>query len=103
MTCPYHGATFDGEGECVEFITEGPDSKMVGAMTAKKYPTITLKNMVFVWMGEGEPVDPKEDIPAEMFEGEETAVFSTFRYWDCNWMVALENTTPFWHTAPPSG
>ena len=92
LTCPYHGATFDGEGECVEFITEGPDSKMVGAMKAKKYPTITLKNMVFVWMGEGEPVDPKEDIPAEMFEGEETAVFSTFRYWDCNWMVALENT-----------
>ena len=92
LTCSYHGATFDGEGECVEFITEGPDSKMVGAFKAKKYPTVTLKNMVFVWMGEGEPVDPKEDLPPELFEGEETGIFTTFRYWECNWMVALENT-----------
>ena len=91
LTCPYHGATFDGDGECVEFITEGPDSKMVGNVKAKKYPTVTLKNIVFVWMGEGEPVDPKEDIPPEMFEGEDTRVFTSFRYWDCNWMVALEN------------
>ena len=92
LTCSYHGATFDGDGECAEFLTEGPDSKMVGAFRAKKYPTITLKGMVFVWMGEGEPVDPKEDIPQEMFEGKETAVFESIRYWNCNWMVALENT-----------
>jgi len=92
VTCPYHGATFNGEGECVEFITEGPDSKMVGAFKAKKYPTVTLKGMVFVWMGEAEPVPPEEDIPPEMFEGDETSIYTTFRYWDCNWMVALENT-----------
>ena len=35
VSCPYHGATFDGSGECVEFITEGPDSKMVGRVQAK--------------------------------------------------------------------
>ena len=31
VTCPYHGATFDGAGNCVAFLTEGPDSRMVGA------------------------------------------------------------------------
>jgi phenylpropionate dioxygenase-like ring-hydroxylating dioxygenase large terminal subunit len=91
ISCPYHGATFDGNGECIEFITEGPDSKMVGRVKAKKYPTVTLKGLVFVWMGEGEPVDPKEDIPPEFFE-KEAVVQYTFRYWDCNWMIALENT-----------
>src|SRR4051794_22191756 len=91
VSCPYHGATFDGEGECVEFITEGPDSKMVGRVKAKSYPTVTLKGMVFVWMGETEPVDPREDIPPEFFEPE-SVVEHTIRYWDCNWMIALENT-----------
>ena len=93
VSCPYHGATFDGNGECVEFITEGPDSKMVGRVKAKKYPTVTLKGVAFVWMGEEAPVEPKEDIPPEFFEGEETVVMSRFRYWDVNWMIALENTS----------
>lgn len=91
LTCAYHGATFNGDGECVEFLTEGPDSKMVGSLKAKKYPTVTLKGIVFVWMGDGEPVPPEEDIPPEFFEPE-TLVQSAYRYWDCNWMVALENT-----------
>ncbi len=93
ISCAYHGATFDGDGECVEFITEGPDSKMVGRLKAKKFPTITKKGIVFVWMGEGEPVPPEEDIPPEFFEGKETQVWTTFRYWNCNWMIALENTS----------
>ena len=91
LSCPYHGATFDGEGECVEFITEGPDSKMVGRLKARKYPTQTLKGIVFVWMGEGEPVPIEEDVPPEFFEGDKALVLNTFRYWHCNWMVALEN------------
>jgi phenylpropionate dioxygenase-like ring-hydroxylating dioxygenase large terminal subunit len=91
LSCPYHGATFDGNGECVEFITEGPDSKMVGRMHAKKYPTVTLKGLVFVWMGEGEPTDPKEDIPPDFFD-EETVVRHAWNYWHCNWTIALENT-----------
>ena len=92
LSCPYHGATFDGDGECVEFITEGPDSKMVGQLKARKFPTRTLKGMVFIWMGEGEPAPIEEDIPPEFFEDSNTLVFATTRYWDCNWMVALENS-----------
>jgi len=91
LSCPYHGATFDGDGECVEFITEGPDSKMVGQLKARKFPTRTLKGIVFVWMGEGEPVPIEEDVPPEFFEGKETLIEYTIRYWDCNWMIALEN------------
>src|SRR5579862_3074572 len=35
VTCPYHGATFDGKGQCVAFLTEGPESKMVGELKAR--------------------------------------------------------------------
>ena len=91
LSCPYHGGTFDGNGECVAFITEGPDSKMVGRLKARKYPTLTLKGTVFVWMGAGEPAPPEEDIPPEFFEPKTTLILTTWRYWHCNWMIALEN------------
>ena len=91
LSCAYHGATFDGEGECVEFITEGPESKMPGRLHARKFPTVSLKGVVFVWMGEGEPVAPQEDIPPEFFD-EECLVQVAWDYWPMNWLVALENT-----------
>ena len=93
VTCPYHGATFDGDGNCVAFLTEGPDSKMVGApgMKARKFPTVTIKGMVFVWMGDGLPVAPEEDIPPEMFE-EHNINRPVFTMFDCNWVLVLENT-----------
>ncbi|HEY8693956.1 MAG TPA: aromatic ring-hydroxylating dioxygenase subunit alpha, partial [Chloroflexota bacterium] len=92
ITCPYHGATFDGQGECVAFLTEGPDSKMVGQLRARKFPTRTLRGWVFVWMGEGEPAPIEEDVPPELFEDEAaTVVASTYTYWKTNWMIAIEN------------
>jgi hypothetical protein len=64
---------------------------MVGQMKVRSFPTVTLKGMVFVWMGEGEPVDPREDIPPEMFEPNN--IFRpTFYMIPCNWVLCLENT-----------
>ena len=91
ITCPYHGGTFDSDGNCVAFLTEGPDSKMPGEMKAWTFPTVTIKGLVFVWMGAGEPVDPREDVPPEMFEEHNIARYS-FSVFHCNWMLVLENT-----------
>jgi phenylpropionate dioxygenase-like ring-hydroxylating dioxygenase large terminal subunit len=90
LSCPYHGATYDGRGECVAFITEGPDSKMVGKLKALTYPAKTLRGWVFVWMGEGEPAPIEEDVPPEFFETG-NVVLSTYTYWHTNWLLAIEN------------
>jgi phenylpropionate dioxygenase-like ring-hydroxylating dioxygenase large terminal subunit len=90
VSCPYHGGTFDGEGECRAFLTEGPDSTMVGKLRARRYPTRTLCDWVFVWMGEGEPAPIEEDVPPEVFEPE-TLILSNYSYWETNWLVAIEN------------
>ena len=94
LSCPYHGATFDGNGECVEFITEGPDSKMVGRLKARKFPTRTLKGIVFVWMGEGEPAPSRRTCHRSSSKRTSAPCCSitTSSYWHCNWMIALENT-----------
>jgi len=90
ITCPYHGATFDGDGNCVAMLPEGPESKMVGEMKAWPFPTVTVKGFVFVWMGEGQPVDPREDLPPEFFEPYHNIRWSC-QMMNCNWMIALEN------------
>ena len=92
VTCPYHGATFDGDGNCVAMISEGPDSKLVGEMKAWAFPTVTLKGIVFVWMGQGQPADPREDIPPEMFDEPHTIVRWSCTSVPCNWILVLENT-----------
>jgi phenylpropionate dioxygenase-like ring-hydroxylating dioxygenase large terminal subunit len=92
ITCPYHGGTYDGEGNTVAMLTEGPDSKLVGHMKAWAFPTITLKGTVFVWMGAGEPVDPREDLPPELFDEPHTLLRWSCQVMHCNWILVLENT-----------
>jgi nitrite reductase/ring-hydroxylating ferredoxin subunit len=90
VSCPYHGWTFDGEGNLLAVLPEGPDSKMPGRVKARKYPTQTHKGMVFVWMGEGEPAPIEEDVPPEFFDAT-SRVYTHTEYWPVQWNVALEN------------
>lgn len=92
VACPYHGWVFDGEGECIAILSEGPDSRIPGKVRVRKYPTRTLKGLVFIWMGGGEAAPIEDDVPPEFFEGEEATIFVTVADWPINWRVALENS-----------
>jgi len=91
ISCPYHGATFDASGECKAFLPEGPDSRMVGNLKIRVYPTRTLRGWVFIWMGEGVPAPIEEDVPPELFDEKATVFLSTYTYWPANWILAIEN------------
>ncbi|HKQ27573.1 MAG TPA: Rieske 2Fe-2S domain-containing protein [Burkholderiales bacterium] len=91
VACPYHGWVFNEEGECLAVLAEGPESRIPEKARARKYPTKTLRGMVFIWMGEGKPAAIEEDVPPEFFYGEDTLVFTQERLWPVNWRVALEN------------
>jgi phenylpropionate dioxygenase-like ring-hydroxylating dioxygenase large terminal subunit len=91
VACPYHGWVFDGAGECVSVLSEGPNSGIPGKVQARKYPTQTLKGMVFVWMGESEPAPIEEDVPEEFLE-EKSQVLYRIADWPIDWRVALENS-----------
>lgn len=91
VACPYHGWVFDETGECLAVLSEGPESTMPGTVKLRIFPTSEHKGLVFVWMGEGEPVAITEDIPPEFFENEQTALFTSARDWAVNWRASLEN------------
>ncbi len=91
LSCFYHGFVFDERGECVAAIGEGPSSPMVGKIRARKYPTVTLKGIVFVWMGNGEAVPPEDDIPEEFFDATRYVIpWNT--QWPANWRPCFENS-----------
>ncbi len=93
VACPYHGWVYDESGKNVAVLSEGPTSGVCGkpGTEAKTYPTRTLKGVVFVWIGEGDPAPIEEDVPEEFFH-EDALVLTGQVYWRCNWEVALENS-----------
>jgi hypothetical protein len=60
---------YDESGKNVAVLSEGPTSGVCGkpGTEAKTYPTRTLKGVVFVWIGEGDPAPIEEDVPEEFF------------------------------------
>lgn len=94
VACPYHGWVYDEHGRNVAVLSEGPHSQVCGkpGTEAKVYPTRTLKGVVFVWMGDGEPAPIEEDVPEEFFDPEAFILFNDRIYWRTNWEVALENS-----------
>jgi phenylpropionate dioxygenase-like ring-hydroxylating dioxygenase large terminal subunit len=92
LSCPYHGLTFDETGNAVAFLGEGPNSKFCSrpGSAARSYPTRTLKGLVFVWMGDGDPAPIEEDVPPEFFDDNAQVLFSE-QHWKVNWRASLEN------------
>jgi phenylpropionate dioxygenase-like ring-hydroxylating dioxygenase large terminal subunit len=91
VACFYHGFVFDERGECVAALGEGPQSPMPGKIRARAYPTETLKGVVFVWMGKGEPAPLTENIPEDFFDaGQVVLTWSTV--WKANWRPCFENS-----------
>jgi phenylpropionate dioxygenase-like ring-hydroxylating dioxygenase large terminal subunit len=96
VTCPYHGYTFDGTGQCVAGLIERPDSPFIGKLRARRYPTEERMGIVFVWMGETAPVPLDEDLPAELSDPELTGRrFMRVKVWEANWTEPMAQGIDF--------
>ena len=86
VTCPYHGYTFDETGKCVAGLIETEDSPMVGKMRSRKYPTAEWRGIVFIWMGQTEPVPLEEDLPWEFKDSTlNDRRYTRVKDWEVNW------------------
>jgi phenylpropionate dioxygenase-like ring-hydroxylating dioxygenase large terminal subunit len=86
VTCPYHGYVFDETGQSVAGLIESTNSPLAPKMRARHYPTAEWKGIVFVWMGETEPVPLEEDIPREMLDSTlSDRKYTRVKDWEANW------------------
>lgn len=96
ITCPYHGYVFDGTGQCVAGLIESPESVFVPKLRARHYPTAQWGGIVFVWMGETEPVPLKDDLPGEFLDHELTGRrYMRVKLWETNWTEPMAQGIDF--------
>jgi phenylpropionate dioxygenase-like ring-hydroxylating dioxygenase large terminal subunit len=96
LSCGYHGWTFNGRGECVAAIVEGPESRLPGKVRVKAYPVEERLGLVWAYMGEGEPPPLEADLPPELLEPGVHPLFA-FTYWNCEWRNVTENYPDILH------
>ncbi|WMN12318.1 aromatic ring-hydroxylating dioxygenase subunit alpha [Marivirga salinae] len=51
LVCPYHGWTYNKEGQCVEIPSEGPHSERIPNKKIVSFPVKEAYGLVWVWMG----------------------------------------------------
>jgi phenylpropionate dioxygenase-like ring-hydroxylating dioxygenase large terminal subunit len=91
LMCIYHGWTYDvTTGVLKAALPDGPDCPLVGKVKVRSYPVEERAGMVFVWMGEGEPVPVEDDLPAELLRPD-ARVHVLMRDCPGNWRYASEN------------
>lgn len=91
LTCWYHGASFNAEGQCTAFPPEGVESKMPKRMKLKTYPVQEKVGLVWAYIGEVDLFPPPTlEVPAEL-ESDEWSGFICHAHWDTNWLLAYDN------------
>ena len=92
VSCWYHGFTYDmRDGKLVAIITD-PESPLVGKVALRTYPIEERQNIVFVYVGDGEPHPLVEDVqPGFLDEDIFIAPNGDRGIVRSNWRLAAEN------------
>lgn len=92
ISCAYHGWTFNGRGECVAALAEGPDCPIVGKARTRAYEVRERWGMVWLYMGEGVAPPLEGDLFEELLEDENEWTTITYESeWKCSWKISLDN------------
>ena len=105
LECPYHGWSFDGDGQCRQIPqaleNTQPDSRR---SRCASLPTAIGQGLLFVWMGSPDSADPKQLplVPALEENPDSWTVQDTFRDLPMDAVTLLENVldvshVPFTH------
>jgi carbazole 1,9a-dioxygenase terminal dioxygenase component len=93
ITCWYHGFTYDVRDGMLKTVVTDPSCSLVGKIKLRTYPVIEVKGLVWIFVGDLEPLPQLEsDLPPGFLEP------SFYIYPDayckevkCNWRPAAEN------------
>lgn len=92
LSCPYHGWTYRlSDGEMVAAITDGPDSRMCGAVAVRTYPATERLGLVWVFVGDAEAPPLDAQLPEELVDPPPFAVGGRIEERDGNWRLYAEN------------
>jgi phenylpropionate dioxygenase-like ring-hydroxylating dioxygenase large terminal subunit len=90
-SCCYHGWTFDlDSGKLVAAITDGPESPICGKVFVRTYPVHEHLGLIWLWMGDGDPVPFEDDVPEELLDPN-AVVLGRITHRPGSWRFGAEN------------
>lgn len=107
LTCPYHGWTYSGDtGRCIAKLMEGSEAVIDGEAQVTAYPVSEHRGVIWLFVGDMEPVPLEEDLPECLTDTDEWHTISTWRTYRCNWRALNDNLcydlhAPFLHRNSP--
>lgn len=69
LVCPYHGWTYNSEGQCVNIPSEGPHTERIPKNKVQKFQIKEEHDLVWVWMGQGKPTKDPFPMPTMQDKG----------------------------------
>jgi phenylpropionate dioxygenase-like ring-hydroxylating dioxygenase large terminal subunit len=63
IVCPYHGWTYNQDGQCVKIPSEGADCQNISKRQIPKFNTMESGELIWVWMGNGKPDKSPFEMP----------------------------------------
>jgi len=91
IRCIYHGWKFDITGQCLDMLSEPPESSFPGKVKAMAYPCVERGGLVWTYMGprSADNLPPLPDLePNMMPEGQGVVRVNMFEW---NWFQCMEN------------
>lgn len=88
LRCVYHGWKYDVAGNCIDMLTEPPDSDFKAKIHLKAYPTVEAGGILWAYLG---PLEKRPPLPLfEWTQLPETHRFVQKAWEECNWLQAME-------------
>lgn len=92
VECPYHGWTFDGEGNCTRIPSLGPDARIPERTRVDAYPVVEKYGLVHVFLGDLPEAERPPIIPIPEY-GDPAWRFIVLKMdWQIDYKRSVENT-----------
>ena len=96
IRCPYHGWTYDLDGNCIEVPSEGERSFTSKSRGIRTFPTLEKYGLVYAWIGDGPP--DKEPFPMPYWKQAGWGSYYMYTEFDNNVTNLVENFMDVPHT-----
>lgn len=97
VVCPYHGWTYNDQGQCVQIPSEGPHKERIPHTKVESFPVREEHGLVWIWMGRTNSID-KDPFPMPTMKNKEWDHYYMVTHFENNVTDLVENFMDVPHT-----
>lgn len=95
LICPYHGLTYDGNGDCVRV----PGQETTDSIRIRSYPVEQRSGLVWIWMGPPGQADATRIFDCSWLDNPDWNATKLYRRAEANYLLLNDNLADLLHVA----